>query len=141
MPGSVRGETDDAGDVEFECDASGVAGVPGDEGGVTCRVGACGASGTDPLSRGGGRGMGFVGGDVVYGIVEGMGEGAGDGIAYVGCGPGLLKSRLTDFSNSASVVGSTVSCHSRELHISRSIWLISQRANMPWPTIDHDLLE
>ena len=34
MPAGVGGDTEDAGDVDVECDASGVSGVPGDVGGV-----------------------------------------------------------------------------------------------------------
>ena len=77
----------------------------------------------------------------VYGVVEGMGDGAGDGSTYVGYGPCPLKSRRTFCSNSLSALGSMLSCHSRYEHISRSIWLISRRANMPWPTMDQDLFE
>jgi hypothetical protein len=41
MPAGVGGETEDAGDVEFECDASGVSGVLGAE--SKSRGSGCGA--------------------------------------------------------------------------------------------------
>ena len=77
----------------------------------------------------------------LYGVVDGIGDGAGEGRTYVGYGPRPLKSRRTFASNSFNAFGSMFSCHSRYEHISRSIWLISRRANIPWPTIDHDLFE
>lgn len=86
----------------------------------------------------GGGALAFAG---VYGVVLGTGDGAGDARMYVGYGPEPLKSRRTFCSNSVSAEGSMLSCHSRYEHISRSIWLISRSANMPWPTIDHDLFE
>jgi hypothetical protein len=60
---------------------------------------------------------------------------------YVGYGPGPLKSFLTMASKLTRIVLSTVSSHSRYEHISRSIWLISRRVNMPCATIDQDLFE
>ena len=75
----------------------------------------CGAGGTEEFIGAGGRGVGF-GGDVDAAqpvTNEGMGDGAGEGIAYVGYGPGPLKSLFTFCSNSASAVGSTLSYHSR----------------------------
>jgi len=30
-------------------------------------------------------------------------------------------------------------CHSKSVHISCSIWLISHKVNIPWPTIHHNL--
>ena len=90
----MGGDTDDAGDVDVECDASGVGGMLGDDGGVRYIGSWCGAAGTDDTG-GGGLGADF-GGDVVgtpwpwtkdgtdtaavpYGVVDGMGEGAGEG--------------------------------------------------------------
>ena len=51
------------------------------------------------------------------------------------------KSCYTIDSKSCSCERSMFSCHLRYEHISHSIWLISLRANMPWPMIDWDLLE
>ena len=94
MPAGVGGDTDDAGDVEMECDASGVSGVPGDVGGVRYIFSGCGAGGTS-VWGGGRRGVVFGGEDDgprpvtndgalapwMYGVVEGTGDGDGEGKA------------------------------------------------------------
>ena len=94
IPGGVGGDTDDAGDVDVECDASGVGGKLGDDGDEERYMCSwCGAPGTDEAGSGG-LGVGFGGEDVgpwpwtkdgtgtaavLYGVVDGIGEGAGDG--------------------------------------------------------------
>jgi len=60
---------------------------------------------------------------------------------YVGYGPGPVKSLRTIASNVLRVLVSTLSSHSRYVHISRSIWLISRRVNIFCATILQDLLE
>ena len=69
----------------------------------------------------GGHGVGFngdgarpvtnegVGPAFVWSVVEGIGDGAGEGIAYVGYGPGSLRSLFAFCSNSTSAVGGLAS--------------------------------
>ena len=56
-------------------------------------------------------------------------------------GGGLEYTFLTSLSNALKSSSATFKCHSKYAHISRSIWLISRRANMPWPTTAQDLFE
>ena len=85
-PLGVGGETDEAGEVDAEWDASGVSGIGGDGGGemLLCSGGAVrrGAGlggdvdGARPVTN---EGAG-VGAPAAQGVVEGIGEGAGEGM-------------------------------------------------------------
>ena len=144
-PTGVDGEAVDAGDVESDIEESGVSGVLGEEdedgtlpvGGGPSRTGMGGGIDFEGKLAGGccelaaKEGMSAMAPVcTLYGVVDGMGDGAGEGMTYVGYGPGPLKSRRTFVSNSFNAFGSMFSCHSRYEHISRSIWLISLRANI-----------